>query len=151
MILLRSPESGRTTAGFAHDPRRDQLGLKQAAFELLEEAMMAQHRRRIERQLAGGENLERALAGLRMERTLADGYYAWAAHLFMLDSVRELGAMRPGFLDAAEIDGLAALRSARHQFAREHPPCPHCGAALYDSFAMSCETCQGQIERKRAG
>jgi len=111
-------------------------GVRQAALELMKESLGAAD---VERQL---DNLcaqdadEATLAKVIPVRTMADGFYSYAAHILwmrkMIASNVEISVL------ADEAEGLCAIEDAVHEFERDHPPCPKCGKRQYSSTAMRC-------------
>lgn len=133
--------------GKSIDVRGDREGLEIAAGEMLMEAMMAPHRRNIERQMRGASaaQMERALSATRIPRTVAAGYYSWAEHLFHLEGTIASGSKAR--VQAVELRGLAAIAAARHEFNHAHPPCPGCGLRLLDRGVDSCGACGKKFGR----
>jgi hypothetical protein len=130
------------------DVRRDTGSIETAAFELLSADLAAEYRRQILAKLAGSANAERAVESYETERTLAPGFYGWTIHLFGMEQIRDLGAMRN--VSAREAEGLVAIARARSRFRDVHPPCPHCGIPLFDRLVTVCQMCGGKLERRAA-
>jgi hypothetical protein len=55
------------------------------------------------------------------------GYRKWIEHLARLDQQMQVADLE---LNAAELQGLIALRAAREKYSAEHTACPKCGAAI---------------------
>lgn len=136
---------------------RDYRNIRRAALELFEEALIAEELERaldkfIEREAAGGAvaNRERALESLRPKpRSLAEGYYVWAAHLFDLELSLQIG-FKIGLADlrATELAGLRIVKSARREFENTHPACGKCGT-MNTIGALRCRKCGEAFGRKR--
>ena len=55
------------------------------------------------------------------------GYRKWIEHLARLDQQTQVAELE---LNAAEMQGLIALRAAREKYSAEHTGCPKCGAVI---------------------
>ncbi len=131
------PTAAATEAG------KDVAAVEQACFELLHQSIAAQCKAALKRRLGDGCS-EEALAAYTVQRSLAEGFYFWAAHLFMIDAALTAGiSLRSDQIQRDEAQGLAALRRARSRFAAQHPDCPHCGTPLFDR-GPSCVVCGGE-------
>lgn len=119
---------------------RDPAGLRTAMAEMLENSLRARVRRSLAQRMKGATNADRALAGLEDHRTLADGYYAWAGHLVLLDRVVRQAAPRTA-LRIEELRGLADLGGVEAEFERAHPRCPRCGEMQTDAAELRCWNC----------
>jgi NADH pyrophosphatase NudC (nudix superfamily) len=125
-------------------------GIRQAALELMVESLGADDTaRQIESIMADDDLMAYAvsLAKTVPVRTVADGFYDYAAYLFwirsMIDADVELTVL------AEEAEGLRALAVAQQEFERDHPGCPQCGARQYSSTAMRCRSCRMEFRKKR--
>jgi len=125
------------------DVTRDQEGLIQAVQELLEEEFAFSRVRRIF-DAAEGEEREHALRSLP-PRLLSPGYYRWAAYLLWLEQRTEFLSR----LDAAEMEGLVAVKRARGQWESQHPACP-CGARQESRFQSHCMSCGLTFHKREA-
>ncbi|HET7872317.1 MAG TPA: hypothetical protein VFL42_07375 [Terriglobales bacterium] len=94
-------------------------GIQQAALELLS-ASLNQKNVEMRLRMTQSDDLEK-IAKLVPSTQLSPGYHEWALYLFWLESVQ----LDPDFAD--EMDGLLALRRARHHFEEENPVCSGCG------------------------
>src|SRR5689334_8268919 len=96
----------------------DTDGVRQAALELLRASIDA---KAVEARLklTQSDDLDQ-LGKLVPQSKLAPGYHEWALYLLWL----EASGLDPDFAD--EMEGLIALRRARHDFETENPQCPHC-------------------------
>lgn len=134
------------TEGRCFHPAKDAAGMRTAFLELLEEARREPGRRRTERTAEHAANREEILASLDGVaegdgRTLADGYYDWAGYVSWLATRLEGGLVSAAGMTENEAAGIEALRAAKAEFAREHPPCPHCGWPMEASYSMRCVEC----------
>lgn len=121
----------------------DEAGIRQAAVELLEEAMDAPERERIRQHAAMAANAERMLAELPQRRTLSPGYYDWVRYLIEEVEFRvDRGLAASATLDAKDVLGLRALHKARAEFQEKHPACRGCGKNLPDASARYCRDCE---------
>src|SRR5438046_2617345 len=103
---------------------RDYDGLKQAALELLEEVFAEPENERLQRSGEQDANADQILAGIVSTRSLGEGYYMRIGYLLELEAMMEVGiALRPENVEYREMRGLIALREARMEFKRIHPPC----------------------------
>ena len=55
------------------------------------------------------------------------GYRKWIEHLARLDQQMQVADLE---LNAAEMQGLVALRAAREKYSAEHTVCPKCGGVI---------------------
>ena len=55
------------------------------------------------------------------------GYRKWIEHLARLDQQTQVADLE---LNAAELQGLIALRAARVKYSAEHTVCPKCGTVI---------------------
>lgn len=126
------------------DPRSDAGGLEQAALELMEEALDAPERARLERLAAVAANGEAILSRLPQRRTLSPGYYQWIAYVQSeIVEPMEMGVtFTDGNLRSEEMIALVALRRARGEFRRLHPPCRGCGTPLENAGLKRCGDCE---------
>jgi hypothetical protein len=122
----------------------DFIGLKTAALELMEEALMASERDRIEKLASMAANRDAILASYGgPERTMADGYYTRVGYLLDLESFISLGAGAQIELELTEARGILCIREARDKFRRMHPPCAGgCGRLLTNANERKCSDCQ---------
>jgi len=132
------------------DARTAMEEIETAAFELLEESLAGEYRRRLRKRLGEGESAERAVAEYVTERTQAEGVYEWAGHLFLLERLRNQGALNGAETQAVELRGLGAIERARARFREAHPPCGHCDTPLFERQAASCAICGGDLKAKVA-
>jgi len=129
----------------------DAQGLRQAYLEMLEESLDAPERERNERFAEMAANREALLRELPNKRTLSPGYYRWIGYIQeSIEMPLECGVtILESELDADELVGLAALRSARSEFRRLHPPCAGCGRSLPSADDRKCPECQrAEFENK---
>lgn len=133
----------------AIDVRCDYEGLRIAAGELLEEALIGEHRRAIEQRYKGSQSLERMLEGLPIpDRSLAAAFYDWAAHLFLIDANGGRGIMRELWrTQAIELKGLCAIAVARRGYQEKHPPCPQCGLPALHPESNRCASCGAELKK----
>lgn len=126
------------------DVARDGEGLRQAALELMEEAMDAPERERLERLAAMAKNSEAVLRDIPERRTLSPGYYMWITYVVeaIVGPMESGVAFREADLRVEEVLGLTALREARMRFRKEHPPCRDCGKALPNAGVKQCAECE---------
>jgi hypothetical protein len=128
------------------DPSRDYEGVKHAAGELLLEGLAEHYLQTVVRRL-GQAYLDQLLAEYETRRSLAAGYYDWAAHLSHIADQIRLG-LPPKGLAWSETEGLIALEAARAAFKLEHPPCSHCGTPLFSRHARICQICNRSLEEQ---
>jgi len=129
----------------------DLAGLRVAALELFEGAMLEEQSAPALRRAPLGEDRDRVLERTAPARSLSPGYYERVAYLLSLEQELGLGLMtRPSELLASELDGLFAVKSARSEFEREHPACPGCGA-LNQKFAATCRACRRELRESSGG
>jgi|GEM_PF-1042998 hypothetical protein len=129
----------------------DAEGLRQAAIELMEESLDAPERERIERLAKTAANGERLLESLPQRRTLSPGYYLWLASVIetVVEPMEAGVSFHSSDLDADEMTTLRAIREARSEFRRMHPPCKGCGKPLADAALERCAECD--FVMKQAG
>ncbi|MGH9581047.1 MAG: hypothetical protein ACRD2R_08640 [Terriglobales bacterium] len=127
-------------------PGRDRSGMETAFAELFEEAFEASERARTAALAADAANSEAMLASLKLKRSLADGYYRWAEYIFELEAMAEAVSFRARELEAAELEGLRALKRARARFQEQHPGCARCGQPNRQ-YALSCRSCGEKFKR----
>lgn len=88
-----------------------------------------------------------ALAKTVPVRSVASGFYDYAAYLFwirsMIDADVELTIL------AEEAEGLRALAAAQQEFERDHPECPQCGARQHSSTAIRCRVCRMEFKKRK--
>jgi hypothetical protein len=125
-------------------------GIRQAALELLEESLGADDLARQIENLSAEEDLMTyavALAKTVPVRSVAAGFYDYAAYLFwirsMIDADVELTIL------AEEAEGLRALAIAQREFERDHPACPQCGARQSSSTPIRCRGCRMEFKKRR--
>jgi NADH pyrophosphatase NudC (nudix superfamily) len=106
---------------------RDADGIQAAAVELMEEGLMRPE-------------------SVGQDRKLSPGYYARVIYLIWLQRSLEAGAKLE--LMADEVDGIAALASAKAEFGQEHPACGNCGQPQYTRFARKCHECGAEFRRQ---
>ena len=122
-------------------------GVRQAVLELMVESLGAED---VERQL---DNLraqdadESTLAKVVPVRTMAEGFYDFAAYLMWMRGKIDAGVGISILAD--EADGLSAFEAARQEFERGHPPCPQCSARQYSATAMFCRKCHLDLRKAR--
>jgi hypothetical protein len=130
---------------------RDHEGIRQAALEMLEESLDAEGRERIEKVAQQSDDPERILAASR-KRTLPAGYYMWLEYIGELEKQLSAGvAISESDLPAADVAGLLALKSAREEFGRNHPPCRGCGKLLANFWDKACNECQREAAKNGKG
>jgi len=130
---------------------RDYDGLKQAAFELLEEARMEPQNEKLRRLAEQASNTDRVLDGIKSQRTLAEGYYVRIGFLLELESVLQLGVELKLNLDLSEMQGLRSIQQARREFGTKHPPCRGCGTPVDEHWQARCPECErSQFEQQAA-
>ena len=135
---------GEGSLGPNLDPRADLAGIEAAAFEMLEQSLGAQIQEALVRRLKEGAT-EKMLAAYQISRSLPEGYYCWAQHLFLVRRAMQSGmTLRPDLVTAAEMRGVAAVDAALRRFQEEHPPCPHCGRHMDDRHSPGCVHCGAQ-------
>lgn len=121
---------------------RDQSGLEQAAFEMMEDALHDPERARVAQLAEVSANPEAVLASAPSARSLPEGYYARVGYLMELESILGLGVeLRPDEIDLSELRGLSAIAAARRKFDRLHPPCARCGRRLENEWDKVCGEC----------
>ncbi len=79
--------------------------------------------------------------------TLSPGYGRWAAHLLLLERMKNLG-IALGDLLATEVAGLQVIEEARSAHKSKHPPCGACGAAQDNRFQTECVDCGAKFRRR---
>jgi hypothetical protein len=128
---------------------QDAEGLRMAAQELLEEAFDAPERARTER-LAASSGDPESILSVNSGRTLAHGYYLWLGYVASeIEQPMEAGVtFRGADLDAGELLGLSALREARAEFRRKHPPCQGCGTPQRNEWDKMCGACRSEIAKR---
>src|SRR5579864_6689485 len=100
-------------------------GVRQAALELMKESLGAADVERQLDSLCAQDADEATLAKVIPVRTMADGFYSFAAHIFWMRKMIDSNVQITVLSDEAE--GLCAIEAARQEFERDHPPCPKCG------------------------
>jgi len=125
-------------------------GIRQAALELMEESLGADDLARQIESLSAEEDLMAyavSLAKTVPVRSVASGFYDYAAYLFwirsMIDADVELTIL------AEEAEGLRALAAAQQEFERDHPACPQCGARQQSSTPIRCRVCRMEFKKRR--
>jgi hypothetical protein len=110
---------------------RDLPGIRAAAGEMFEAALLGQMREKAARLVAGAANEDELLAEYDAKQTKAEGYYVWVRHLAELHQLMQTGiSIGLGQIRMSEQEGLVALAAARAEFLRAHPGCMHCQAML---------------------
>lgn len=129
---------------------QDINGIRQAALELMVESLGADDlARQIESIMSDDDLMAYAvsLAKTVPVRTVADGFYDYAAYLFwirsMIDADVELTIL------AEEAEGLRALAAAQQEFERDHPPCSQCGERQFSRTAIRCRSCRMEFKKRR--
>ncbi|MFL6310578.1 MAG: hypothetical protein ACJ71W_00605 [Terriglobales bacterium] len=129
---------------------QDMNGIRRAALELMVESLGADDlARQIESIMSGDDLMAYAvsLAKTVPVRTVAEGFYDYAAYLFwirsMIDADVDITVL------AEEAEGLRALASAQQQFERDHPACPQCGAQQYSTTPIKCRSCRLEFKKRR--
>jgi len=117
----------------------DAEGLQIAAHELLEEELAKRRFDELSPRL-GPQQRVIARKGLGTQRTLAAGYYPYAAFLFWL-----AGRVKRVTLKAGDAEGIEAVDAARAEFHKAHPQCPNCGEALESALSISCWSCKKSV------
>jgi ribosomal protein S27AE len=125
---------------------RDLAGIRVAAREMLEAALLSMMRKKAERLIRGAANEQELLAEYDGQFTLAEGYYTWVNYLFSLRRGLDDGTVLPQWLEADDVRGLYVVGEAREAFREAHPPCVHCGAALR-AAGDNCWRC-GKAQRQ---
>lgn len=123
---------------------QDAEGLKTAAMELLEEEFERPNREALERVAAQSADPEAVLRGAPAPRTLSPGYYMFLGYVVeAIEQPLEAGVtFTIAELDSGELLALRALKEARAEFRRKHPPCGRCGRLLGSEFDSLCPECQ---------
>jgi hypothetical protein len=123
---------------------QDAEGLRQAAAELLEDALEAPQREKNLQLAERAADPELILRASRSRRTLSPGYYMWLDFVVVaIEQPLEAGiAFNESRLDADELLGLQVVRHAREEFRRNHPPCRGCGVPLRNAWDQMCNDCQ---------
>jgi hypothetical protein len=97
---------------------------------------------------ADEDTRERALEDMP-ERTLSPGYYTRAEYLLDLGSAIECGiSYGANILGREDIQGLQALRRAKHEFERDHPACA-CGTRQHNRYILECRSCGAKFGKRR--
>jgi hypothetical protein len=125
-------------------PANDREGVMQAAGQLLDEELAERELRKIESRIRGASNAASLREKPKPERPLPDGYYSWAEYLFWLSAAMEAGATL--VLQKREVEGLAAVTSAKKEFQAHNPPCGACGA-LNRWGSLKCWDCGKRFDK----
>lgn len=126
----------------------DEVGLKTAFSELLEEVFQ---RGKIERLRAKSAGRDAQIAALAKSRSLGAGYYRFATHILSLDAERNAGIeLKPESLAFFEGAALRLLMQARNEHRNRHPECSKCGVAQESRFHPQCTNCDAKFARKGA-
>jgi ribosomal protein L40E len=134
-------------------PLRDTVTLRAAALEFFRLALYEEEMEELTRRVRHAQNADRARLAREPGLTYADGYYVAIDYLLTIEEMKEQGCDITFRID--ELRALAAVRSARTEFQREHPPCPRC-STLNALGAQRCRKCGEQLikmktQRMQAG
>lgn len=115
--------------------------VQRAIAELFNEGFMASE---ISRTLENTPPDLRPLAfeSMRPKRTVPDGLFEWAHHLFWLEKLLDIV---PVELTAVETVGLIALKQERARFQKTHPSCFKCGMPN-EANAFRCRECMADLK-----
>jgi hypothetical protein len=125
-------------------------GIRQAALELMVESLGADDlARQIESIMSGDDLMAYAVSIAKTVpvRTMADGFYDYAAYLFWIRSM--IDADVDITILAEEAEGLRALAAAQHEFERDHPACPQCGERQSSRTPIKCRSCRLEFKKRR--
>jgi ribosomal protein L40E len=120
---------------------RDADGIRMATLELLQEQFDLGDAARPEERAKRSRNPKRP-------RTLSPGYYEHACYLGELEQLLSLAGGAGGLAPIENLRGILAVKSARAEFERKHPPCRHCGAPNVDG-AIFCRKCNGELKPRK--
>jgi hypothetical protein len=121
-------------------PHHNPPGVYDALLQLLEEELEERKTARLIEKAGDASNAGRLHN--KKCRSLADGYYLWAAYLFWLAEAMRAGAIFE--LQSSELTGLKSVKAARAEFERENPGCRSCGSPN-NSFVLRCWNCGVQL------
>ena len=148
VLLLRA--RAKSNAPIAVE--RDRIGLRRAAFELLEAAAFAG----LDAEESAGR--EKADLGLFEDRRLPHGYYLWLNYIFKEieapfkkrgisaeEILRQIKTKELLVTDEEERIGLIAVSEARVVFGRRHPLCQRCRRSLRKAWDKHCGECKAAM------
>lgn len=129
---------------------QDMNGVRQAALEMMNESLRADDLARQIQGLMSDDDLAAyavSLAKTVPVRSVASGFYDYAAYLFWMRSMIDANVEITVLADEAE--GLRAIEAARQEFERDHPACPQCGARQDSSTRIKCRSCRMEFKKRR--
>ncbi len=128
---------------------RDADGLQLAVRTLFEESLRRHRLDELTDRISAKE-AERIRADEPL-REISPGYYTRAGYLLELANTLELGiSFPPDCFTQADIAGMVAVKRARLEFEREHPPCPRCGERQDNPHQTKCHACSQKLRGGRS-